>query len=620
MKMLYQMNDVTVSLGAEVILSHINFEIHGTEKIAVVGANGAGKTTLLKTIAGELTPDRDDKRQTPGILCARKLLVTMHQQNPFVQKEGEVDTRTVEQVILSACGADEFSLERFSYEKEYDRLLTGFGFSLEDKKKTLDEFSGGEQTKIALIQRLLEQPDILLLDEPTNHLDMETCLWLEDYLKSYPKAVVMVSHDRYFLDRVADVVYELERKKLTRYPGNYTEFKAQKRKLYTITIKAYERQQEEIKRLEELIERFKHKPKKAAFARSRKKIIERMEKIEKPVKDEAHIFTGEIVPLELGSKWVLEAEHLKIGYTKALLEMGLRIKRGQKIGIIGPNGAGKTTFLKTIAGYLPKISGKCTLGNGITLGYFDQQSAQISSEKTVYEHFHELYPALSEKEARAVLGSYLFKGAMTAKRVSDLSGGEKSRLVLCELLYGRPNFLVLDEPTNHMDVAAKETLESAFKAYKGTIIFVSHDRYFIRQVAESILIFENSQVSYYPFGYDHYVERRNKVGQNSDMAALRLAEEQAMIADMRSVPEPEKHRLKEISTEAAYVDWKLRLAGEKLESVRKPLEICCEHIDAATTEEGYDQALLEYQMADKAWHEACLSWYDLYLELEINDD
>ena len=620
MKMLYQMNDVTVSLGAEVILSHINFEIRGTEKIAVVGSNGAGKTTLLRTIAGELTPDRDDKRQAPGILCARKLLIRMHCQNPFVGQDGETDTRCVEDIILSSCGADEFSVERFAYEKEYDRLFTGFGFALEDKKKSLDAFSGGEQTKIALIQRLLEQPDILLLDEPTNHLDMETCLWLEEYLKSYPKAVVMVSHDRYFLDRVADVVYELEHKKLTRYAGNYTAFKAQKRKNYALTIKAYERQQEEIKRLEELIERFKHKPKKAAFARSRKKIIERMEKIDKPAKDEAHIFTGEIVPLEMGSKWVLEAEHLKIGYDRPLLEMGIRVKRGQKIGIIGSNGAGKTTFLKTIAGFLPKLSGKCTLGNGITVGYFDQHSAQISSEKTVYEHFHELYPALPEKEARGVLGSYLFKGAMTAKRVSDLSGGEKSRLVLCELLYGRPNFLILDEPTNHMDIAAKETLESAFRAYKGTIIFVSHDRYFIRQVAESILIFENGQASYYPFGYDHYVERRNKVSKSGDVAALRMAEEQAMIADMRAVPEPEKHRLKEISTESAYIDWKLRLAGEKLEIARKPIETCCQKIDGATTQEDYIQALVEYQTADEAWHKACLEWYDLFLELEINDD
>lgn len=730
--MLFHINDGTVSVGGQMVLKHIDFEIRGTEKIAVVGRNGAGKTTLLRLLAGELFLDRDDKRNGPGVTVSRNVTIGMLSQTAL-----DGISHTVEKEIMLACesansgvGGDTvgfcedgavgdgdgfceadvvgdtgecresgmggnidecresggiyeaFSRERFEYEREFDRLFTGLGFSLADKKKSIAEFSGGERTKIALVRLLMEKPDILLLDEPTNHLDMETVEWLEHYMRQYPKAVVMVSHDRFFLDRTADVVYELSGGRLYRYPGNYTHYRQQKLKNITLGMKAWERQQEEIKRLEDLIERFKHKPKKAAFARSRKKIIERMEKVEKPESDDVRLFTGEISPLISGSKWVFECEHLKIGYDRPLMELALRIRRGQKIGILGPNGAGKTTFLKTVAGLIPALSGKQSLGNMTTIGYFDQHSAAIHSDKTVAEHFHDLFPSLTEKEVRQTLGAYLFGGKNASKRVDALSGGEKARLVLAELLQSRPNFLILDEPTNHMDIAAKETLESAFKAYTGTVLFVSHDRYFIQQVAESVLIFENGAAMYYPFGYEHYVERKFRESLGIPMSVQMRAEEQALIAGMRAVPKAERHSLREISADEAYFDWQLRLSGEQLAAAKERVERLWDELVAAyeawmTSEafwdpdrdcgaddgrehaagrmdddgpvqgdsrgpaEGrdddgrvpddsrqpavdghaaaYERLLLLYKDALSLWQEQCLQWYDIYVAASERD-
>ena len=597
--MLYQIINGTVSVGGTTILDHIDFEIKEKEKIAVVGPNGAGKTTLLKLIAGELELDRDDKRTTPGIRTSRKVTVGMLRQS----NEQDAD-KTIEELLLEGCPEREsFSKERYAYEMEYDRLFVGFGFEKNDKKKELKEFSGGEQTKISLIRLLLEKPDILLLDEPTNHLDIETVEWLEEYMKTYPSAVIFVSHDRFFLDRVVTAVYELDRNKMKKYDGNYTKYRQQKAKDIKLQTKAYERQQAELKRLNDLIEKFKHKPSKASFARSRKSIIERMELIECPEPEKASFFTGPIEPLVLGPKWVYEAEHLKIGYNKkAIKELSLRIRRGQKIGIIGANGTGKTTFLKTVAGELEAIEGKGGLGNNVLMGYFDQQTAAVQSEKSVLEHFHDLFPVMTEKEVRNTLGMYLFSGQDVAKKVSDLSGGEKSRLMLSELITGRPNFMLLDEPTNHMDIKAKETLEAAFKAYTGTMLFVSHDRYFISQVADAILVFEEDRVMYYPFGYEHYLTHC-KTQNTEELSALMEAENQALVAGLRAVPKPERHRLREINTEEAYIDWRLRLAAEPIEEARAEVDRQLLIWDEEKLNEAIDN-----------WTYECLKWYDMYLE------
>ncbi len=611
--MLYRIQDGSVSLGGNLVLSHVDFEIRGNEKIAVVGRNGAGKSTLLKLIAGELDLDRDDKRSGPGVWQSRRLTVGMLGQQVFAHPE-----RTVEEELLAGCPArDTYDRERYEYQQEYDRLFTGFGFAREDKKRKLESFSGGEQTRIGFIRLLLEKPDILLLDEPTNHLDIQALEWLEGYLGAYPHAVVMVSHDRFFLDRTAEVVYEISGRSLVRYPGNYTAYRQEKQRRLAAGQKAYQRQQEEISRLNQVIERFKHKPSKAAFARAKRKQLERMEQVEKPEADDVHLFTGEISPLVPGSKWVLDAKELKLGYDRQLLELSLRVRRGQKIGLIGPNGAGKTTFLKTVAGLVPALGGSCQLGSQITFGYFDQHAAQIRSEKTVVEHFGEQFPALTDKEVRSILGAFLFGGKEAARRVSALSGGEKARLVLAELLQSRPNLLLLDEPTNHMDVQAKETLESAFRAYTGTILFVSHDRYFIRQVAQSVLVFEDQAAYYYPFGYEHYLERCQRTGSGESIAAQVKAEDAALLAGMRAVPRAERHRLREIPEEEAYLDWKERLAREKMELAEAAYvqaEESCRGIRemwmAGLVEtEALEDAGQRYEAAWGRWHEAVMEWY-----------
>ncbi len=671
--MLYQIKDGTVSAGGQTILSHVDFYIKEKEKIAVVGKNGAGKTTLLRLLAGELQLDRDDRRgmssgahgketackNSLGIVTSRYITIDM-----LRQADKSNQDLTVEQILLESCpDKDTFSKERFDYEMEYDRLFTGFGFEKEEKSRTLGSFSGGEQTKISLIKLLLEKPDLLLLDEPTNHLDMKTVEWLEDYLINYPKAVVIVSHDRAFLDAVATGVYELENGSLHRYAGNYTQYRQQKLKNLQIQRKAYERQQAEIAHNNELIDKFKHKPKKAAFARSRKTMLARMKLIEKPVEDEAHIFTGNIEPQFPGGKWVYEAKELKIGYDgSVLLELSLRIRRGQKIAVIGDNGIGKSTFLKTVAGLIPPIKGTSQLGSNLLVGYFDQQSALIDSDKTVRDHFHELFPALVEKDLRKTLGMYLFGGANASKRISSLSGGEKSRLVLAELLTGRPNLMILDEPTNHMDIPAKETLESAFKAYTGTMLFVSHDRYFIKQVADAILVFENDKVMYYPFGYDHYISRL-KASQDGNLPALMQAKDAAMVEALAAVPKRERHETRQLSTDEAYLEWKLTLAAEPMmkaaDEAEKVYDKLCEAesalkaemlrscdlsdfcekipcgnnlavedkscdisngklnqniINADTTKENVDKLRLQYEKVADSWTNECTKWYDIYLD------
>lgn len=614
--MRYQITNGTVSFGGKIILNHVDFEIRGNEKIAVVGRNGAGKTTLLNVIAGTLPLDRDDKRFQPGIWMARDTTIGILHQNILRNPEATVE----EEISLMIEEEDPYSREKYLFEQEYNRLFTVFGFLPEEKKKKFKEFSCGEQTKLALIRLLLQKPDLLLLDEPTNHLDMDAVVWLEEYLSSYPGAIVVVSHDRFFLDQTVNVVYELTEGKLKRYVGNYTDYRNQKQKEIQIQHKKYLAQQQEIKRLNELIERFKHKPKKAAMARSKKKILERMEIIEKPRVDKSHIFADKIQPQVLGSKCVLDTNQLQIGYNHMLQELTLRVKRGQKIGLLGANGIGKTTFFKTITEQIPALSGSFQWGNGIEIGYFDQHSGELSSEKRVFEHFHDIYPKLTIKEVKQALGNYLFFGEETGKKISDLSGGEKSRLVLAEMLEGRPNVLILDEPTNHMDISARETLESAFSAFTGTMLFVSHDRYFLKEVADSLLIFEENKVSYYPFGYEHYLEslRKKREGKESGISAVE-AENTLLLHELKAVPESKRMQSARFSTEQSYTDWQLELAGEQLEKIKERME---QHLNQRNNEEFWtsDSYREEWnhiwsQMEDE-YTKSCHLWYEKWQDYE----
>lgn len=625
--MRYQIENGTVSLGGKTILDHIDFSVKGREKVAVVGQNGAGKTTLLRLISGELSLDRDDKNFGKGIKTDRELSIGFLHQQSFQDVE-----KTVEQEIISLINEEDiFSRERYYFEKEYDRIFTGFGFQKEDKKKKIKQFSGGEQTKLALIKLLLSKPDILLLDEPTNHLDIASVEWLEEYLASYEKAVIMVSHDRFFVDRTTEIIYELADGKLTRYVGNYTEYKRQKEKQREVQQKKYDAQQKEIARLNELIEKFKHKPKKASMARSKKKVLERMQRVERPDKEEAYVFKEKLEPITLGAKNVLETEHLKIGYTieHSIKELTLRIRRGQKIAVLGANGAGKSTFFKTIIGELPPISGKYVIGNGIMTGYFDQHSGEISSEKRVEEYFGECFPKLTEKEKRQVLGKYLFRSQKANMKISDLSGGEKSRLILAEILESRPNFLVLDEPTNHMDLPAKETMESAFAAYTGTMLFISHDRYFVSKIADALLLFEEDGVKYYPFGYEHYLHMLKKKREGTQTwAEVVEAENTALVEGLFAVPSKERHQTARFSTEQSYTDWQLALAKEELEKYEIQLEKQQEEIESAektVTFEEYqsgnwkikkEELQKQFEKIAEEYQEQCLIWYEKWQEYE----
>jgi len=535
--MLYQIVNGAVHFADDIVLERINFEIRNTEKIAVVGRNGCGKTTLLKLIAGEVDLTKRDSDEDifisktgkpeigylkqiafddPNLSLekeVRKSLAFMENMKAQLERRAlELEHSHDEKAVQEYATLQEqfHSLGGYYYEKEYEILLTKFGFSKEDKTKPLKEFSGGQQTKIAFIKLLLSKPDILLLDEPTNHLDVDAIEWLEGYIKNYPKAVVVVSHDRMFLDHVVSVVYEIEYHTAKRYPGNYTDFVKRKKENYEKQMKDYLLQQKEIKRLEEIVEKYKNTPTKVAMTRSKLKAIEHMDKIEKPDKYDNKTFYAHFQPTVVTGNDVLFVQDLGIGYDRLLSNVKIDIKRGDKIGILGGNGLGKSTFLKTIIGQIPALSGSYEYGVNVEIGYFDQQMAQYQSKETVLDDMWGEFPTLTQTEVRNLLGAFLFSGDDVFKTVDMLSGGEKVRLALCKILKRRPNVLILDEPTNHMDIVGKETLESMLKDYEGTLIFVSHDRYFVKQIANRLLVFENGTTKEYAFGYEQYQEELDK--------------------------------------------------------------------------------------------------------------
>lgn len=543
--MLYQISNGAVAFGDDVILHSIDFEIRNTEKIAIVGRNGCGKTTLLKLISGEVEMEKLDSDESAFIAKAGNPEIGYLKQiafdDPDVTLEQEVrkcfvkmDERKAELARAAAELEHDYSDEKvarytameeafkddggYYYEKEYEVMIRKFGFSDDERKKPIRDFSGGQQTKIAFIKLLLSKPDILLLDEPTNHLDVTTIEWLEGYLKSYPKAVVVVSHDRMFLDNVVDVVYEIEYGTARRYPGNYTNFIARKKENYDKQMKDHIAQQKEIERLQRMVTRFKGKPTKTSMAQSKQKAIDRMVIIEAPDKYDNKTFHANFQPEKETGNDVLYTSELAIGYDHPLSVVSLDLKRGEKLGILGGNGLGKSTFLKTIVGKIPALSGEYRFGTNVQIGYFDQQMAMYTSNKTVLDDFWDEYPNLTETEARNALGAFLFSGEDVFKNINMLSGGEKVRLALCKILKTRPNVLVLDEPTNHMDIVGKETLESMLKDYKGTLIFVSHDRYFVKKVATQLLVFEDGTTNLYQFGYEQYQEKLDREAEESKNA------------------------------------------------------------------------------------------------------
>lgn len=582
----------SVEYDGNTVLSEINFSVSDKEKIALVGRNGSGKTSILKCISGEvpLVSGTGDEKFSFSISGAPKI--------GYLQQVSLNDELTLRQEILSAykdvvglenklqnlldkmsenpsdenVGAYSRAMERFEniggylYKKEYLTAVSKFGFSAEDLDKKLSCFSGGQRTKIALMKLLLEKPDVLLLDEPTNHLDIAAVEWLEGYLKNYKNSVVIVSHDRMFLDRIVGVVYEIEYGVTTRYKGNYTAFLAQKQQAYDKALKDAKWKSAEIDRLRKIVERFRYKATKAAMAQSKLKEIERLGTVETPRRFDTSTFASSFQPEYESVRDALFVKDLVFGYDKPLGEISLAVERGQKIGVIGSNGTGKSTLLKTITGLIPPLSGDVRFGVKTRVGYFDQTIAATKSELSVLEDFRAEFPELNDGEIRKTLGGFLLSGDDVFKCVKDLSGGEKVRLALSKIFRRRPNFLILDEPTNHMDIIGKETLEKLLMDFSGTVIVVSHDRYLINRVAKSLIVFENGGVRYFDGTFDEYEEREKETAEE---VAKEKPEKTKKTGGERYVESKEearrKHRVEFLEKKITALEEELSRAQAKLD-------------------------------------------------------
>lgn len=589
----YRITNGAISFGAETILEEINFEIRDKEKIAIVGRNGAGKTTLLKAIVNEEMLEEGVGEEKFNIYKEGKPIIGYLKQidfedenatlldeilkvyKPLIELENKMEQLEEQMKIVSTEDlAKEYSkardryelLEGYTYKKEYQTALHKFGFSKEDTEKKISEFSGGQRTKIAFIKLLLSKPDILLLDEPTNHLDITTIEWLEKYLKNYPKAVVIVSHDRMFLNKIVNRVYEIEYGAINAYTGDYTSFEEQKRMNYEKQRKDFEYQQKEIKRLQAIADRFRYKPTKAKMALSKLKQIEHMVKVEEPSKYDLKTFHTNFAIEQESGKNVLHVKDLAIGYNEALAEVSFDLYKGQKLAIIGANGKGKSTLLKTLTKEIPKLSGEFIYGYNVKQEYFDQQMAFQNPKKTVFDEFSECFPKLTTTEVRNALASFLFFGEDVFKEIEVLSGGQKVRLKLCEILKKGPNLVLLDEPTNHMDIIGKESLERMLTEYKGTVLFVSHDRYFVNKIADSLLVFEENGVKYFDGTYDEYLAQRVEVEPDKQEKV-----KQEKVKNNTYLANKEKNRIKN--------------KVKKLETEIENLEIELENIQAEMSKE-----------------------------------
>lgn len=529
----YKIVNGSISYGAETILEEINFEIKDKDKIAIVGRNGSGKTTLLKSLVDnemleegvgeekfniykqgspvigylkQIEFEDDSITLLDEILKAYKPLVQLEEK--IARLEKELQTNTDEYLIKDYTKAlDSYKFQDgYVYKKEYETALQKFGFSSEDKSKKISQFSGGQRTKIAFLRLLLSKPDILLLDEPTNHLDITTIEWLENYLRNYSKAVCIVSHDRMFLDKIVNKVYDIEYATITSYTGNYASFEKQKRINYEKQLNDYEYQQAEIKRLQSIADRFRYKPTKAKMALSKLRKIEQMTIVKQPNKYDLKTFHANFNIEVQSGNMVLSAQNLEIGYDKVLSKISLELYKGQKLAIIGENGTGKSTFLKTLIGDIPKLGGNFEFGYHVNYEYFDQQMNFSNPNQTVFDEYSNAFPALTTTQTRTDLGTFLFSGDDVFKEINVLSGGEKVRLQLCKIIKKGPNLLILDEPTNHMDIVGKESLENILKEYSGTLILVSHDRYFVNKIADCLLIFKKNGVQFFSGNYDEYIK------------------------------------------------------------------------------------------------------------------
>ncbi|SFB26310.1 MULTISPECIES: ABC-F family ATP-binding cassette domain-containing protein [unclassified Bacillus (in: firmicutes)] len=543
---LLQVNQLSKYYGAELILSNIKLEVKTRDRIALVGRNGAGKSTLLKIIAGHLSHDGGEimkpKEVTIGYLAQNtglesslsiwdEMLTVFDSLRKMERNLRQLEEQMSEPSVMT----DPIKYERvlkeydvlqvqfkdeggYQFEADIRSVLHGLNFSTFDYSTKISSLSGGQKTRLALAKLLLTKPDILILDEPTNHLDIETLSWLEQYLQGYEGAILIVSHDRYFLDKVVNQVYEISRNHIQKFPGNYSSYLDQKAENFERDMKMYEKQQEEIGKLQDFIQRNLTRASTTKRAQSRRKKLEKMEMLDRPQGDEKSASFSFEIERQSGND-VLKADDLAVGYGNDKISQGLsfRISRGDSIALVGPNGIGKSTLLKTLVDKIPPLAGTFQFGSNVTIGYYDQEQAELTSNKRVLNELWDDYPLKNEKDIRTVLGNFLFSGDDVLKNVSTLSGGEKARLALAKLMMQKANLLILDEPTNHLDLDSKEVLENALIDYPGTILFVSHDRYFINRIASKVFELSKTQNQEFLGDYDYYVEKKQEI---LELAAL----------------------------------------------------------------------------------------------------
>lgn len=631
--MLIQLNNITKNFVVNEIFSNVKMEINDKDRVAIVGRNGAGKSTLLKIISGELSFDSGErtvsKNTTIGYLSQEFIVredLSIYEEmitcfEEIISLEANLEKLSYE-LTPENIEKDPGLLDRFDrlqnevlthkdyhYKSKIESVLYGLDFTKDVFDKKISTFSGGEKTRLSMAKLLLSEPDLLILDEPTNHLDMENVAWLENYLSSYNGAIVIVSHDRYFLDKVVNVVYNLEFGKLKKYVGNYSKFLKQYEEDYEKQLKEFTSQQKDIKRLEEFVQKNIARASTSKMAKSRQKVLDKMELIDNPKKDDkaANI---EFKIKEQSGRDVLMIENLKVGYDGKQVgnAYNFSVYKGDRIAIVGRNGIGKSTLIKTIAKKQNAIGGSVHYGSKVSLGYYDQKQAEFESSKTILNELWDEYPLMKEAEVRTVLGRFLFRGDSVLKIVRDLSGGEKARLQLAKLMLEKNNLLVLDEPTNHLDITSKQVLEDALENYEGTIVFVSHDRYFINKIANKVLDITGDDYSIYLGNYDYYLEKREQ-----ELIAKKLKEEkteevQEKVANDYVLGKEEKKRIRKLERTREELLEKIESLEEKVSLVNNEL----------TKEEVYTDAIKvqEYNEELRGLNQEIEDLNNTWLEIE----
>lgn len=596
---LLQTSKLTKLYSGTPILENVQFEVKKGERIAVVGRNGAGKSTLLKMIADEIDFDSGEIHKPQSVILGYFAQSSHVNSNDTIYNEMlNVFAETIklkgqlEELSIKMAEEDPNSeqylriieqyqnlnhrfelMSGYTYESEINNILNRFKFNEIGFDQKISNLSGGQKTRLALAKLLLQKPDVLILDEPTNHLDIDTIEWLEGYLKKYSGAVVIVSHDRYFIDQIATTIYEIEYRKCTKYKGNYSDYMDQKAVAYASLMKQYEKQQKEISKMEDFISRNIVRASTTKRAQSRRKLLDKMERIEIPkINDKSIGITFEIE--RRSGNDVLKVEDLTVGYPDQIISdhLDFQINRLDRVALIGPNGIGKSTILKTVAGDLPKLGGEVYYGKSLDMGYFDQEQANLTSNNTVLNEVWNYFPTRLEKDIRTLLGNFLFTGDDVFKTVNQLSGGEKVRLTLCKLMLQKNNFLLLDEPTNHLDIDSKEMLELSLEDYEGTVFFISHDRYFIDKIATRILEVTPHGVVSYLGNYSDYMEKKQQL---AELEAARLAEESNTTAtnnvtdyqkqkEQRRLEQQRKRQLEDIESKIAAYEEELEYKKAEL--------------------------------------------------------